>query len=174
MDRITSIYELVSRLNKSTKQEYTAIGAQIDIPKTEFKKYANWSMKKYTRNCIHREEHYELILLCWEPGQETPIHCHGGEECWVYGVDGILENKVYDIKDEELVLIESESMAPGENTFMNDSKGYHSLCNLGTSRAMSLHLYMDPIRNCTVFNTSKGIFEQRKLSYDTILIESCK
>ena len=48
------------------------------LNEAEFEKYATWNQESYTRNCIARTDTYELILLCWEKKQETPIHEHGG------------------------------------------------------------------------------------------------
>ena len=35
----------------------------------------------YQRNVIKRTDHYELVAICWKPGQITPIHDHRGSDC---------------------------------------------------------------------------------------------
>ncbi len=67
----------------------------MKLPIAEFEKYATWSETCYTRNCIAENEDFELILICWEKGQATAIHDHGGEECWVYFVEGEFRENIY-------------------------------------------------------------------------------
>ena len=119
----------------------------------------------YTRNCIIRKSNFELLLLCWSAGQETPIHCHGGEECWVYLLEGHLEEIQYDFVDNQLKTLRSSNMLPGGKSFMSDDNGYHKLINKNGSRSMSLHLYMNPIHTCTFYDAHSNSFVSRTLSY---------
>jgi len=48
-----------------------------------------FSDDSYCRNRIFGNEHLELLLLCWKPGQRTPIHNHAGSRCGVYVVRGV-------------------------------------------------------------------------------------
>jgi cysteine dioxygenase len=162
---INNLSELLSELNNSSKDEYAAIGARLEIPIEQLKPYSHWNSKFYARNCIERTEHFELILLCWEAGQSTPIHCHGGEECWVYVMDGKLTETHFQYENDELVTESVEVLSKGEKSFMCDDLGYHKLENDAKQRSMSLHLYMDPIDTCTKFNENSNDFDQVDLSY---------
>ena len=165
MTIINTLKDLLSNLDSSTKDEYAAIGANLDIPLSELEKFMFWNKDHYARNCIVRTDHYELILLCWEKGQETPIHCHGGEECWVYVMDGKLKEGHFHLEDGQPVLESTEVMSTGEKSFMCDELGYHKLHNVSDGRSMSLHLYMDPIDQCTKFDKSNNIFKAVDLTY---------
>lgn len=156
---------LIEKLNNSSKDEYSEIGVRLDIPIEQFLPYTYWNNNHYTRNCIVRTDHYELILLCWEKGQDTPIHCHGNQECWVYVVDGKLDEEHYQYEEEQLLLESTETLAKGEKSFMCDDLGFHKLINAGKGRSMSLHLYMNPIDKCTKFNEKTHAFESIDLSY---------
>src|SRR5690349_18454255 len=37
----------------------------------------------YQRNRVARGDHYEALVLCWLPGQRSPIHDHRGSSCAV-------------------------------------------------------------------------------------------
>lgn len=164
-NKISSLSQLINKLKGATKDEYKSIGVILDIPLREFLPFANWSKDHYTRNCIAREENFELILLCWENGQTTPVHCHGGEECWVYMVDGTLDESNFQISDDELIKEGTERLRVGEKSFMSDEFGYHKLENNTSRRAMSLHLYMDPIDECTIYDKKSDEFTPVSLSY---------
>lgn len=43
---------------------------------TDWKEFALFCPLKYSRNLIEINENFELIILCWLPGQESPIHNH--------------------------------------------------------------------------------------------------
>jgi len=163
--KISSLSNLISRLSGASKEEYKSIGVNLEIPLEDFSPFANWSSEHYTRNCIVREDNFELILLCWEPGQGTPIHCHGGEECWVYVIDGKIKESHYEVDSDKLKLIAVEELLSGKKSFMSDDLGYHSLENNPHRRTMSLHLYMDPIDDCTVYDSDTEMFVPRSLSY---------
>ena len=46
---------------------------------------------KYARHSIHRTDLFDLILLCWKPGQLSPIHNHQGNSGWVRVLRGRME-----------------------------------------------------------------------------------
>jgi len=162
---INDLPTLLQQLDNSTKQEYADIGIRLGIPSQAFAKYAHFSDQHYTRNCIERTDHYELILLCWEEGQGTPVHCHGGEECWVYILEGQLEEQHYQLNNQNLELQSTERLATGQKSFMCDDLGFHLLQNRASGRSMSLHLYMDPIDQCSCFKKETNSFEKVDLSY---------
>ncbi|MFT6333895.1 MAG: cysteine dioxygenase [Saprospiraceae bacterium] len=165
MKVINNLSELLSELNNSSKDEYAAIGARLEIPIEQLKPYSHWNSDFYARNCIERTEHFELILLCWEAEQETPVHCHGGEECWVYVMDGKLKETHFQYEDEELITESVDVLGKGGKSFMCDELGYHKLENVSGQRSLSLHLYMDPIDTCTKFDKNANNFKQIDLSY---------
>ena len=162
---ITDLSGLIKELDKSSKDEYAAIGAKLNIPPNQLQQYSHWNSKFYTRNCIKRTDHYELILLCWEEGQVTPIHCHGGEECWVYVIEGSLKETHYLLDNQKLSLENVEILSKGEKSFMCDELGFHKLANINEGRSISPHLYMDPINSCGKFDEKTKKFEQVDLSY---------
>ena len=46
--------------------------------------------------------------------------------------------------------------------------GYHTLENNSRSRAMTLHIYANPINQCNVYNEEKSEFEIKEMAYDTV------
>mmetsp|Transcript_23131 Transcript_23131/g.49957 ORF Transcript_23131/g.49957 Transcript_23131/m.49957 type:complete len:237 (+) Transcript_23131:1574-2284(+) len=73
---------------RGTKDDpVNALFSRLDLTLGEWKKYAMFESKKnYTRNLIATDdETFTLLLLCWNPGKESPIHDHpcGERECSV-------------------------------------------------------------------------------------------
>jgi cysteine dioxygenase len=169
MNRIESLNELIETLDDCDPEDYVKLAKHMKLPHSDFEKYAHWKPDGYTRNCIERTDAYELILICWNPGNETPIHCHSEQRCWVYQVEGKLSELRY--KADELgtlVVCNEMELSPGRLTYMEDSMGYHTLKNHSDERAMTLHLYISPIDTCKVFNdTTEDSFKLKELKYDS-------
>lgn len=166
---ISSLKQLVNTLPHCSGHQYVEIAGKMEIPLEDFEPFAFWNNETYTRNCIDRGEGYELILLCWEKGTDTPIHCHGGEECWVYGLKGEILEKRFDFSGDEqnIEVTKVERMKTDSISYMNDNMGFHKLINVGDGRAMTLHLYMNPIDRCRVYDEDKEEFKYAELAYHT-------
>ena len=129
----------------------------LDLSEELFERYCSWSNECYTRNCIVDNESFELILLCWEAGQATPIHDHGGEECWVKVIQGEFKETIYKFnKPGEIRTLRSTVSKKGDLSYMIDFMGFHRLENISKKRSLSLHLYAKPIRNCQLFDEDSG------------------
>ncbi len=165
---LEKISELIQVLDEEERTKYTTILKTMKLPIADFEKHATWSESCYTRNCIVENDDFELILICWEKGQSTAIHDHGGEECWVYFVEGNFTEHIY-AEDEKgkLSVVKTTNTKPGDVAYMIDFMGYHNLENQSNKRSMSLHLYAKPIKNCKVYDSEKGSFARKKLYYDT-------
>lgn len=165
METITSLKKLLEKLPECEGDDYFEIARNMSIPTEELKPFAFWSDETYTRNCVARTKDYELLLLCWEEGQETQIHCHNGEECWVYLAKGKLREKRFDTENGHIKKTADVKMTRDRLSYMNDDLGYHSLHNLNEGKSMSLHLYVGPIDECSVFDEDKDKFVYKDLEY---------
>ncbi len=167
MNHIITIEQLAESLDNAEPFEHARIMKKVKIPGHELISYATWSKQCYTRNCLARTEKYEVILLCWDIGAKTPIHGHGGEDCWVYQVQGTVEE--VRLEEQAGTLKETNRMilTPGKLTYMNDQMGYHTIENTSAQQAMTLHIYASPIDSCKVFNNKKDCFEMKEMFYHT-------
>lgn len=164
---ITSIEEFVDALTEGERTTFGSLLKAANLRPHQFSKYAVFSDKSYTRNCIAHNQEFELMLLCWQPHQVTPIHDHGGEECWVKIIEGEFTETIYqDCAENNLKPIRKNKASAGDITYMIDFMGYHSLKNESNKPSMSLHLYAKPIASCSVFDEEKQSFYQKQLAYD--------
>lgn len=168
--KIESLNDLLEVLPECSGKDYVDLVHDLHLYPEEFTGYSFWNKDFYTRNCIARSTKYELILLCWEPGQETPIHDHGGEECWVYMLQGHLGETRYRLSDnnEAATVVQQSELEEGQFSYMNDNMGLHSLKNLSNGRSMSLHLYMNPINECHILDADTNTISTRQMHYHSI------
>jgi len=164
-----SLNELISALKNEQSTKYHDILHSMEIPKSAFEIFCSWSESTYTRNCIFENERFELILICWQSSQKTPIHDHGGEECWVKFIDGEFKEAIFKSNEVSEVNIQKSTLfKAGDISYMIDFMGCHQLKNLSNHRALSLHLYAKPIRNCNIYDEQSKEFVQKKMSYHTV------
>ena len=50
----------------------------LDIPQEKLEKYCHFNTGFYTRNLVHKERDFEILVVCWPAGQTAPIHGHEG------------------------------------------------------------------------------------------------
>lgn len=57
----------------------------------------------YCRNLLHQGPGYCALLLCWRPGQRSPIHDHRGSACAFRIMRGEVTEVVYELDPEQQV-----------------------------------------------------------------------
>lgn len=167
MNHINTVKQLTEILDKTAPSQHAKIMKSIQFDAQEIASFATWCKEGYTRNCLARTHQYELILLCWDIGAKAPIHDHGGKNCWVYQIQGTVEEIRYEQAGELLKETNRMVLTPGKLTYMNDRMGYHSIGNISNQRAMTLHIYASPIDSCNVYNDQTDCFEMKEMSYHT-------
>lgn len=165
---IVSVKQLVQVLKETPTDYFSDLAEHINLPASDVTPYATWSRSHHTRVCIERNERFELMLICWEPGHKTDIHDHNSEECWMYFVEGKFEEAIYDRELETLEPRQINKTATGDIAYMVDFMGIHSLENIAGCRGMSLHLYAKPITSCNVLNCVSKTFVKKSLHYDAV------
>ena len=91
-----AILEFVLALRKFPQQAFEQPGEILAflhenpvMPET-LRPYLSWDRQHYTRNLIDKTPLFELIALCWEPGQVSSVHNHRDQNCWMLTPTGRL------------------------------------------------------------------------------------
>jgi cysteine dioxygenase len=108
----------------------------------------------YARHRVLRNEFVELLVLCWLPGQRTPIHDHNGSYGAVRVCEGVMWETTFALNEaRELYYRAAREWGKGEVTGAN-VPDIHQLGNPECSGQplVTLHLYAPPLG---VLNTYK-------------------
>ena len=109
------------------------------------------STKPYTRNLIATDhETYTLLLLCWNSLEESPIHNHPCDGCWLQVLEGEVQEVRYDHRLQCTMDIVYRS---GQLSYITDNTGYHKVGNPSSQRAVTLHLYAPPFERCQCWHS---------------------
>ncbi|CAE8591991.1 unnamed protein product [Polarella glacialis] len=132
----------------------------------EWRQHAVYRRGRYTRNIVgYSPNQFVALLLCWERGQQSPIHDHTGAHCFIKMLSGKLTERHFawapdgsagpEADAEPLTMDASvPSMSVG---FMHDSLGLHRIENPSSEEAaVSLHIYSPPFQECLVFPPTGG------------------
>jgi cysteine dioxygenase len=123
------------------------------ITKADIAEACQFSDRAYARNTIARSEHFELLALCWNSCQITPVHDHLGSSCAFKVIQGTGTEIRYRKCDAGVVCpVESISMEPGYVCAAQD-EDIHQVANLQAAgqELITLHIYTPPIKNMHIY-----------------------
>ena len=136
--------------------------------------YMFFSKNHYTRNLIFKNELFELLAICWEVGQSSPIHNHDNQNCWMTMPIGKLRVQNFRIVEQDELArqcrlepthaLDIHRLLPAE---VDPDEPVHQVLNLREfeQRAVSLHIYSRPYDRCLVYSPGKGEYGYVELCY---------
>lgn len=153
-----TVAQLVAALQAaSDAKEQLVVLREMRVPLKDLEDLARWDAKHYTRTCIARDRYFELLLIGFEPGQQTSIHDYNGHEAWVHPLKGELtEERFAPGTDGRLQVVSSVQLGPTSYSYLGDPLSIHRFINSGSSRCLSLNLYCGPIRKWKVYDAHSG------------------
>ena len=69
------------------------------IDTDSLQKYIFWSESFYTRNLIYKDDRFEMMAVCWEPGQVSRVHNHCEQRCWMTVPIGRLKGQNFAVEE---------------------------------------------------------------------------
>ena len=172
--QITSLKELLHLLDHASLDEMGNLLRRAVITPKDLEPICHWDNNCYTRTCIFKSEKMEVLLLSWKAGQETEIHNHGGQKCWVHQMMGSITEKKYLVNEKKtLEEISQITISKGECSYIDDNMGVHSLHNYSKEKSVSLHLYIKPIQECMIYKDTEEDF-LKEMSYDYLNLIPCE
>lgn len=117
--------------------------------------YIHFSDERYSRNLLAYGPQFYALVLCWKPGQASPIHDHKGASCGVRVIEGVATETSFRWQGERLVEDSVTTMRAGEvcGSFDDD---IHEIRNNGTSNLVTLHIYSPYLDNINLYDRETG------------------
>ena len=135
----------------------------------DFTKYTRFNHLTYTRNLVYMDNDFELILLCWQKNQETPIHDHDNQECLFVVLDGIADEIFYNY-DTTTGIMHVHSYTQHQKcniSQIDDARLFHKI-KVASNTLLTLHCYFKPIKSCLIYDDSTGKVTSKILKFNTI------
>jgi|GEM_PF-5450522 len=104
-----------------------------------------------TRQVMFQNSQFEIVLMSWGSDSSSPIHGHGGSQCYMHILSGELIETRY--RPYEATPVHEATLTSGSVTHINDHACFHKLSSL--VGAVSLHLYARPLHTMQVFDEAQ-------------------
>ena len=114
----------------------------------DWSKYAFFNDGHYVRNLIDGDDRFELMVICWGPGQKSRVHDHEKSRCVFTVIQGRIDESLYDfdLKHQRDDVLEEGHVSHVENSQL------HSVGNSTSTPSVTLHLYFPPIKRVKLFD----------------------
>ena len=150
--------ELVEQLNAQTSpptlEQITSWVANVEISPSEVEPYVGFKEGNYWRHRVCRNEAVEMLILCWQPGQKTPIHDHNGSHGVVRVHEGLMWESTFCYEEERGLCSSTGRECPTGTVTGAGVPDIHQLGNPEDSgqNLITVHVYAPPLG---VLNTYK-------------------
>ena len=127
---------------------------QTNITLDDLREFAQFDNAHYRRNLVAIGEWYEILVICWQSGQRSPIHNHAKSTCGLKVLDGICTETVFDHSPcGQVVALHSTHVNAGHVCASQDTDT-HQVSNLqaGNRNLVTLHIYSPPLRSMQKFS----------------------
>jgi predicted metal-dependent enzyme (double-stranded beta helix superfamily) len=106
------------------------------------------TIPKYTRQTLFTNSHFDVLLIVWSPGSTSKIHNHPDNGCVIKVLRGSLSEERFSLSLDKTAenIIEADKVSYIDNTI-----GYHRICNKTNEFVFSLHIYSPPNYVATLF-----------------------
>lgn len=149
-------------------------------------RYVHWNDAMYTRNLIYRDDLFEVMAVCWQKGQKTPLHTHNGQLGWMVVNRGVAEvtnfkwqgcnasegqntggfDCIAGATEIQLSREHVETCGRGGPVNVIDRvRTIHQVAVVGEEPVVSVHIYSRPIDSCVAFDLEAPRCYRRQLRY---------
>jgi cysteine dioxygenase len=118
-----------------------------EISADELAPYIGFKVGNYWRHRVCRNEFVEMLVLCWRPGQRTPIHDHNGSHGGVKVWEGMLWETTFSFDPVRGLEYKSVRDLGQGSVTGSDIPDIHQLGNPDVSGQdlITLHVYAPPL-----------------------------
>lgn len=147
--------------------------AEYTAKHDDWRRFSLFKEKGYARNLVAHTDAFDLLVLSWNANNESPIHNHAGQNCWMGVLEGSIEEVLFETPGEfaepgPLTQIALNTYTPGGVAYIHDDIALHIIRPGGGKPGISLHLYAKPFYECNIYCPKTGRIERRPLGYYSI------
>lgn len=143
--------ELVERLNSQanppTLEELNHLVSSVEIYDLDLQPYIGFKEGNYWRHRVYRNEAVEMLVICWRPGQKTPIHDHNGSHGVVRVHQGLMWETNFRFEADKGLIYDSGRECPAGTITGAAVPDIHQLGNPEVSGQdlITIHVYSPPL-----------------------------
>ncbi len=149
-----------------SRDDFLDLTGRLRIDPALIERNVAFSTETYARNFVCRTPQFELLVLCWEPGQLTTVHDHRGSLNFIRVHRGTLTSRLFRPKPDGrgLDVAAEEELTPPAFTGV-DRPEIHQLSNLSGERLVTMHVYAPALKELQVYDVETGSARRHPLRY---------
>jgi cysteine dioxygenase len=170
-----AVSEFIEKINKLSYQEFPAQEVEQVLKKSELslellEPYIFFSDVRYTRNLIYKspKSDFEIMVHCWKPGQHSAIHQLKSKIYLFKVINGVLEKNDYQKAKDLNCLLKRVNEKDVKGGCIASLNAIHSLKNNTNKNVVSLHLYIDPLFEYSIYDLEVSQMKKISLGYHSI------
>jgi len=148
--------ELIARLQRDysvmSPAKMQDILERLVISTAELQPHVLFSERRYARNLVFKDNHFEIMVMCWKAGQRSSIHDHAGSLGGIRILQGELTECLFTKAANGMIKSLSSADYAQQHTRVEETSLIHQISNLQTDNAstVSVHIYLPPLTrmNC--------------------------
>ena len=132
------------------------------INSDEIAPYLGFKAGNYSRHRVMKNEFVEMLVLCWKPGQRTPIHDHNGSHGAVFVQEGIMWETTFDYDVETGLNYKAHRELRAGGLTGSEIPDIHQLGNPDVSGRdlVTIHIYAPPLGVLKTYKLGSSTIEQ--------------
>jgi cysteine dioxygenase len=142
------------------REDVHRVVSRLRVSAKDLERWQNWSDERHTRTRYYQGERFEMLVLCWKPGQWSPIHDHANSICTMYVLQGSAVTTMYRVDDVvgpngKKRLVEDATAVLGPTNVTTVFGGdIHRVGNPAASGTglVTIHVYLPPIPEMLVWD----------------------
>ncbi len=143
---------------------------KLDLSETLINEHITFANDSYSRNLICRTPRFDMLCLCWRPGQVTVIHDHAGSLNVTRVFDGQLTARLFRVSDKPapgraFVKVNEEDHLGKTDFSCVDYGQIHQLENTSKHDLVTVHVYARPLKDIHRYCPNTGEVDRVTLRY---------
>jgi len=133
-DIIQYIDSAISNSDFECLEELQSWAEDLSFPWEEHVRFDN---SNYCRVPLHKSARFDLLIVCWKPGQGSNYHQHPKQGCLMKVLKGVLQEEIRTSKGG----LQRSNYNSGDTVYICDEIGQHRVTNVSGDNAVSFHIY---------------------------------
>jgi cysteine dioxygenase len=135
-------------------EELTAMLGRLELTADDVRGHVHFNPDHYCRNLLHCGVGYCALILCWRPGQASPIHDHRGSGCAVRVLEGTASEIKYDRGPGGELVEAARNSYPQGHVCGSWDEDVHVMFNDQPAgrNLVTLHVYTPPLREVHIYS----------------------
>lgn len=126
--------------------------ARLRMSREDVLDATHFSDRAYQRNVLRATPEYAALVLCWKPGQRSPIHDHRGVVCGVRVIEGTATEIKYERAPDGLLSETATASLPTGGVCASIDSDIHVVANNTDANLITLHVYTPPMTAFSIYN----------------------